>query len=490
MKTKISYLIFFVGLVISNSVVSQFPRTNHLLNPFTKEDLLSHVHYLASDKLEGRETGTDGYKLAAIYVDSIFQNANLKKICNEENGFESFFQNVTIEKLIVDKQTKTTLITSEAQDEFILGNNFILFHFGKLKNESLKGEVVFVGDGIYEPDFHIDDFKNKSIKNKWILINENISKESLYKLPQRIQSQYKDIHTSSLIRSEIAVEKGAIGILLLPSEIGNKYWAVREQSFREYYTLPGIKSPYRSSEVPILMIDSTMFKTISSCHSSCELSLEKYLQKDKTINSKNIIGMVNGTQKNNGDIIIIAAHLDHEGKKDGEIYNGADDNASGIAALLEISKVISKNPCQSNIVFAAFTAEEIGALGSYYFINNFSRKNEKIRAMINLDMIGRVDGDANELAIISPNFPKSKLLEIANNAREECKIDWNYSENFIRKNSGDHFPFAIKNIPCVMLFSGFHTDYHQTTDDLEKIDFTFLYDKTKFAYRLLKELDE
>ena len=474
-----------------------FPANSQMKNEIksfyqiSKEELQNHVNYLANDKLEGREPGTEGHILAEIYVDSIFQNHNLKKICIDEKGNKSFYQNITIESLKIDEQTKVIISNSEHKNTFSFRDNFYLFHFGKLENENLKGEIVFLGNGIYEPDFQIDDYKDKSIKNKWIIINESISNNNLDLLPDSLQLKYKDIHVSSLIRSQAAFEKGAIGILIAPSEIGINYWNIREQAFRDYYTLPELKTPYRSSEIPIIMIDTTMYNTISSSPSSFTLELEKYITRERTINSNNVIGMVSGTQKDNESFIVIGAHLDHEGKKEGKIYNGADDNASGIAALLELSKSVWENPCRNNIVFVAFTAEEIGALGSYYFINNFPVKSDKIISMINLDMIGRLDGDAKELAIISPNYGKTELNEIIKNTREDYnEIDWEYMENFARKYSGDHFPFVLNNIPSVMIFSGIHPDYHQTTDDPGKIDYDFLFYNTKFTYNFLKKIDE
>ena len=488
MRASISLLILHVVFILISPANSQQLYENLSSDMISQSALIKHVTYLAGDCLEGRGTGTQGHELAEEYVGSFFQNHNIKKICLYENGTESYFQKVTIQKFIADEQTKATISNSEDQT-FKLGDNFILFHFGNLEHETVEGEVVLIGDGIYEPDFQIDNYEHISIENKWVLMNESISEKSLKMLPEQLQSEYRDGHISSLIRSEVAAEKGALGVLFAPSEMGLKYWNIRDQSFREYYALPDSKSPYRSSKVPVLLIDSLLFTSIISSSSPCELVLDKRINLMDTIISNNVIGMVRGSQIMNDTCIILGAHLDHEGIKKGEIYNGADDDASGVAALLEISKAISGMPCHHNIIFIAFTAEEIGVLGSYYFINSPIPKEFKIQSMINLDMIGRLDGDANELALISPNIEESDLKEMIDISGSDCdKIDWGYMKSFGRKYSGDHFPFTQKNIPSLMILSGFHSDYHQTTDDSDKIDSAFLFGNTSFAYRLLRTM--
>ena len=489
MKKKY-YSAFFAGILISSCAYSQQISDDIASNEISEANLQKHVEYLASDKLEGRGTGSEGYRLAEIYVESIFQNANLLKICTGENGNQNYSQHVIMERVILEEKTKAIITRTGYQKAYGYGDNLILAHFGKLNNETLKGEVISVGDGIHEPQLNIDDYKNESIINKWVLMNESISNEILEKLPVSLKRTYRDVYTSLMARTEEARKKGAIGVIVAPSEQGMKYWKIREQAFREYYSLPVHRGPYRSAEIPIVLIDTTIFKELDMENSKSFFELKKYIKKEKTIAANNVIGMVKGTN-NNDNYIIVGAHLDHLGKKDGKIYNGADDNASGVAGILELAKSISENPCENNVVFVAFAAEEIGSLGSCYFINNLPFDIKNIKAMLNFDMIGRSDGDTKELAIISMNFESDRLAAIIKNCQTEGEtVDWAYMETFNRIHSGDHFPFVLMNIPGIWLFSGLHSDYHQTSDDSERIDYEFLYNNTKFAEKLLRKLDE
>jgi hypothetical protein len=456
----------------------------------SKEYLQNHVQYLASDKLQGRGPGSEGQKLAEKYVDSIFHELSLKALYNDEGGADSYLQKLAIERYSVENNTKLRLVGSDPEKAFILHENHMLFHFGKLENEELSGELVYLGDGIYEPDLGIDDYSNTSVENKWIVMTEEISEERLVMLPEALQLKYEDPHTSSIIRSETASGKGAAGILMTPSAFGVNYWKIRGRFLREYYATGNLKSPYRNSDIPVIFIDSVILKVLKSGNFSGTLEYEKHIKKYKAFYANNVVGMVPGTRKNNKSIVV-GAHLDHLGMKEGEIFNGADDNASGVAGILEMARTVSAYPCKCNVIFIAFAGEEIGDMGSNYFINNLSFDKNEIGAMIALDMIGRLDADTEELAVISPNIDSSMLIALIEDCRyEEDRIDWEYMESWPRKHSGDHFPFVLADIPALWLFSGIHPDYHQLTDDSEKIDFSFLHNNTRFALSLLRKLDE
>lgn len=178
--------------------------------------------------------------------------------------------------------------------------------------------------------------------------------------------------------------------------------------------------------------------------------------------------------------IVIGAHYDHLGNEDGrgssldaapegKIHNGADDNASGVAGLLELARIYSTNNVKEkvNFLFMAFSAEEAGLIGSKYFINEPTKPLESILAMVNMDMIGRLRDSSRSLIIggagTSPNWiPMAHAL---NKGKFELKFD------SAGMGPSDHASFYLKDIPVLHFFSGTHVDYHKPSDDVDKINF-------------------
>lgn len=204
----------------------------------------------------------------------------------------------------------------------------------------------------------------------------------------------------------------------------------------------------------------------------------------------NILGIVKGTKKPK-KYIVISAHYDHLGVKYGEIYNGADDNASGIAALFSFAEYFKKHPPKHTVILAAFDAEELGLQGSRYFVNNMKISKKDIVVNINLDMISR--SDKNELYVVGT--PKNKTFEcIVKNTHASKKMtlltghdgedgfdNWTYAS--------DHANFYKKNIPFLYFGVEDHKDYHEPTDDYENIQPEFYIEAVKFIISVFKDID-
>jgi len=193
----------------------------------------------------------------------------------------------------------------------------------------------------------------------------------------------------------------------------------------------------------------------------------------KAVKLRNVIGIIPG--KDTSRNIIIGAHYDHLGIREGKIFNGADDNASGVSGLLALARVWTMNsekpPC--NIIFAAWTAEEKGAVGSQYFIQNLKSAPERILFSLNMDMISRSAPEDTAGRIISiGTLPESEnLRQIAKEANQKLKkpfeLDlWDVSGHY----GSDYAYFAENHIPVMTFFSGFNEDYHTPADIIEKID--------------------
>jgi Zn-dependent M28 family amino/carboxypeptidase len=184
----------------------------------------------------------------------------------------------------------------------------------------------------------------------------------------------------------------------------------------------------------------------------------------------NVLGYIKGS-KHHEDYIVISAHYDHEGIKNNQIYNGADDDASGIAALFAFAEYFEKHPPEHSVILAAFDAEELGLTGSRYYVNNTIVPLEHIKLNINMDMISR--NSNNELYVVGTAFNNTLRTVISNfETEKDLSLLMGHDgkdglENWT--NSSDHAPFHKVNIPFLYFGVEDHPDYHQPTDDYENI---------------------
>ena len=190
----------------------------------------------------------------------------------------------------------------------------------------------------------------------------------------------------------------------------------------------------------------------------------------KSYDGVNILGLIKGSQKPE-HYIVISAHYDHEGIKNNQIYNGADDDASGIAGLIAFAEYFKINPPQHSVILAAFDAEELGLVGSKHFVNNSTIPLENIMLNINLDMISR--NDKNELyavgtaynetlkSVLSKFTPNEDIKLLMGHDGKDGLQNWTYSS--------DHGPFHLKKIPFLYFGEEDHKDYHKPTDDFDNI---------------------
>jgi len=281
-------------------------------------------------------------------------------------------------------------------------------------------------------------------------------------------------------------------------------WNIIMNTFNSIYSLPQIGGP-RFMNCPRIAIDSTiiqmMFKEqpynpfyLEGEYGSFDLKgIEVELKKEYNINqisSNNIIAVVTGTDPVlRNEFITVGAHLDHLGIVNDSIVNGADDNASGSAAILEIAEAVACSKPKRSVMFMLYTKEEGGLLGSYFFINNTPVPIENVKANINLDMVGRLDGDANDLAIIGADRINPKLEEViyeVNNRTLNLSLDSMDINNLFERS--DHYSFYLKEIPSVLFITGLHNDYHTPRDDPEKLDYDFLQKVSQLTYEVIMEL--
>jgi len=216
---------------------------------------------------------------------------------------------------------------------------------------------------------------------------------------------------------------------------------------------------------------------------------------EKMRTGNNVIGYINnGAEKT----IILGAHYDHLGYgedgnsmyrgADKQIHNGADDNASGTAALIELAKLLKQSKIKNNnYLFIAFSGEELGLFGSKYFVEHPAIDLKKVNYMINMDMVGRLNDSSKSLIIggygTSPEW--GELFNINNSEKKFFNLSYDSSGT----GPSDHTSFYRKDIPVLFFFTGLHKDYHRPTDDFEKINYTGELHIVKYIYQLVEDLN-
>jgi len=202
-----------------------------------------------------------------------------------------------------------------------------------------------------------------------------------------------------------------------------------------------------------------------------------------TIDTTNVVGIIRGETDR---CILFGAHFDHLGIRGGRIYNGADDNASGTTALLELAEAFAKSgkKPKHTLVFAAFSAEEVGLIGSRYYVNYPVRPMREQDLMINMDMVGRLSGKNPTLSLQSGNLSRNTKDLI-------YKLDDKYPFSFNLTPAGwrsDHAEFKTHGVPVLFFHTGSHPQYHQPTDDEHLINYDGLVEITKYIFELTNRL--
>ena len=444
----------------------------------TPEAILSHIRYLASDELEGRMSGTPGADKAAEYISLQFEKAGLKPLGDDHTYFQKFSFTKGIK---LGGQNKLEFEIDHTKTELVLGQDFYPLSFSS--SGDVNGEVVFAGYGISAPELNYDDYKGIYVRDKIVLV--------LRYTPEGYNAESPFYNYAALrYKAMNARENGAKAIIFVTPYSQDEEEDLTSIGLDSSYSDSGIQSLIikREKAEEILLSTGTNLKKLEQNladkhNSSFLISKTKAAIKTELVEEKgessNVIGLLEGSDpilKN--EFIVIGAHYDHIGlgERDsrsnnndtlGSIHNGADDNASGVAGLIELSEFFScrKGSLKKSLVFIAFSAEELGLIGASYYVDNPKVPLDKTVAMINMDMIGRLDQDKLTVFGVGSS-PHWKALV------NEANTDFNFEISF--NNSGfapsDQSVFFAKKIPVLHFFTGLHADYHTPGDDWEKIN--------------------
>ncbi|HNQ12234.1 MAG TPA: M28 family peptidase [Bacteroidia bacterium] len=454
---KINKLLLFLLLFSNASALAQkhsFDRASVLAS------MKQHIAILASDEFEGREAGTVGEQKTVSYISRAFTLIGI-----EEAGSQGYMQAFTFENARkVSDQTHLKINNTT----LTLNTDYwpLPFNHEAIANAT----VVNVCHGIIAPDLKHDDYKKAGDVRGKIVVMEYYSPDGTN--PHGKYAMYADVKQ----RIDSAESKGAVGVIFINTQ----------------KELPDPSMEYgkvkQAELIPVIFLKN--YAAVKKKNTNADMKVVSVADEK---NAYNVVGYIDNKAPTT---IVIGAHLDHLGYGDehsslyrGEpaIHNGADDNASGIAALIELAQYFKKSPDKnSNYLFIAFSAEEKGLLGSKYFTNNPTRSIDSMSFMINMDMIGRLKTD-DPVLIISGTGTSPMFNTVLDETSKSAPFKTKYSESGI--GPSDHTSFYLKNVPCLHFFSGTHSDYHKPSDDIELINWNGMIDITAMIIRISEMLD-
>ncbi|MBC8192763.1 MAG: M20/M25/M40 family metallo-hydrolase [FCB group bacterium] len=459
----------------------------------TEKEIHDHISYLASDELEGRKPGTPTGDQAADYIANHFNQLGLTLL--GDNG-KQYFEVVTSVTLGPNNSLKASGI------EGVAGENYTPTAFSS--SVSLEAAVSFVGYGfmIDGDTLSWDDYDAVNVKGRWVII--------LRGTPENEASSSKfDKYSSLRHKLLVARDHGAAGVIFVS---GNKFEAEDELIDLR------IERNLSQATLPVLHIKRELADQILAGSSTTISDLETKLDKDlkpanmdldmrlsvtteiiqQEVTTQNVIALLPGSDSMLKDeYIVIGAHYDHlgwGGKGSGSrrpdttaIHNGADDNASGVAAVLEIAErlALSKKAPKRSILFMAFGAEEMGLLGSKFFTKNPLVEKSQIKQMFNLDMVGRLNPTKPSLTVGGTGTGIGMEEYLRKHAIDRA---FQLSTTPDGYGPSDHAAFYVEDVPVLFFFTGITEEYHTPQDDVETINIAGEKAIADYAYDLIADL--
>jgi len=508
MKKLIGFLLTGFIFLIPHIDLAQNSEPENYSSSITVQELKDHLYYLASDELKGRLTGTVDYDIAADYAITQFKQAGLKPICMDSSGNLSYKQMVYFQKYTVGPNDSMIVEKNGIKKVYSFPEDYTYETIVEPLKNKICGEVVFVGNGIYEPDLNWNDYEGLDIKDKWLVVFyefEKKYKEGFTDIINNSGKKINDFLENSNDFIENSEAKGAICILpkkwldtwdKSAYDLGTKI-IVTDNTY-SHKSDTGVQWISVSSDFLKHMFENEKFDPINNKGkyqtyeiNNLNISLFKEYLLSK-IMSPNVVAFIEGSDsvlKN--EYIVLGAHLDHMGIKNGEIMNGADDNASGSTAVLEIAEAVALSKPKRSVAFILFTGEEIGSLGSKYFVDHCPIKLDSIQLYVNLDVMGRSDGKAKGVSPVGYNSGSVNLKDLLNKVNIESdnlNIDFAFADSSGYINRSDQYRFYQKGIPVILFSDGLHNDCHKPTDDAENIDFDYLRNVSVLTYNLIMEV--
>jgi len=468
------------------------------LDTIQADSLLAHIQFLADDRLEGRASGTRGCQEAAKYVADRFNACGL----SPGGDFGTYYQSFVAE---CGRRVLESTSCTVAGRMLKLDQEFAVAKSGGKAQGS--GALVLAGYGISAPEAGHDDYASLAVEGRIVVVFTGAPGRSS-KTGEFLDTRPAGAKVSPRAKVEAAFGRKAAGLLLIQTPAEEKDGA---------NTLPVfVGDPGQGLSFPAVHLTADVGREILA---SLGINMDETLQRldrgealldlateaTATLqvdvspirrSTENVIGILKGKGEKSDEVIVVGAHYDHLGRggnsslgTTGEIHNGADDNASGTAALMELAEACAQVREQWNrtLVFVAFSGEELGLLGSLHFVMKPLFPLDKIACMLNLDMVGRSREGYCAIGSVASAREFQGLPE-ALNERLGLGLKLESFEGGFNQGSSDHQTFLNQKIPSLFFFSGFHEDYHRPSDDVERVNAEGAERITRMVYAALADL--
>lgn len=456
--------------------------------------------YLSSDELEGRFTGSAGNYKAGEFIIEQFKKIGLKPLNNSYKNEFLYSAGLSLEpssfvsfKYTVQKPGLPPEMWKTLERRWNAGTDWLPVGFSS--DGEVSGPLVFAGYGVTAKEINYDDYENIDVKGKIVIVLVD-SAEHLPKQERFMQ------YSTRRYKAQNAKEHGAIAIIFVKTQSdsanvfqplshdANKNLGIIAIQANRTQIAAFFPKNLNLYPVEMEMNQTKKPKSFEIPYTSVTINV-KTTTIEKTV--FNVLGYVAGTDPTKAnEYLVVGAHYDHIGwgeynsKYKGRqkmIHNGADDNASGVAGLIELAARIVENPLKRPVIFVAFNCEEIGQTGSARFIENSPIHFEKFAFMMNFDMIGRLKD--NKINV----FGYATALGFPEMIDSIAILD---TITVLRSADGygpsDHSNFYAKNIPVLFFFTGVHLDYHTPFDDWEKINVSGILKVVRFSESILRTI--
>ena len=449
MIRQLSFFSFLLFLSISaiSQKLSKSDKT-------TVDNLKKHIGYLADDKLEGRRAGTEGERQAREYISAQFRTIGILP-----KGTDGYYQAFEIND---GKQILETSYFSVNGKNLVVGKEFFPLAFSAKRTLEAAPAIA-----IQEPDM------------PWFVDLKEI-------LSENKQNPHFDVLEYVRNNTKKAYDKGASAIILYNTSAAEDNIAFNAKDKSEILPIPAIYVTKDAAKKYFADVTATM-----------NLKLKVDIGEKKRTGN-NVVGYIdNGAPST----VILGAHFDHLGYgEDGNsmlrnsnsteklIHNGADDNASGTAALIELARILSKSKSKnSNYLFLAFSGEELGLFGSKYFVDNPTINLTGANYMINMDMVGRLN-DSTKLLTVGGFGTSPQWASVIR--QDDKKLPFVIRIDSSGSGPSDHTSFYRKDIPVLFFFTGQHKDYHRPSDDADRINYIGELNIIKYIDQLITNLNK
>ncbi len=449
----------------------------------TADELRSHITWLASDELEGRGTGTSSIDLAAEYIAREFRRYGLKPAGDNGTYFQTF-------EVITGAETANNSLAAvmDGGEIPVEEGQFLPYTFST--SGDFRGRIIFAGYGISDPSGESNDYEGLDVTGRVVVVRAGY--------PESVNPHGSvPMLATARAKALTAREHGAAALLIIhdeerevtafhydrsPSDAGIPVGKIHIEAARRLFDAAGVGAS---------IIDPGAARMDQA---GIELEVVGHFQVSLVRkNTRNVLAMRDGT--GSADYFVVGAHYDHLGwGQEGSLYrgetpmihNGADDNASGTAGMLELAQWYAEHPTRHGMIFMAFSGEEMGLLGSGHWVDKPTVPLTKIRAMFNLDMIGRLPDSTRQLNVqgIGTSPVWKDIVEKDNDTE---KFTLALIED--GQGSSDHSSFYTKGIPVLFFFTGLHTDYHRPSDDADKIDYSGEETVTRYVAEIIDDVD-